>query len=227
MRPVPRQAVSQVRSYAVELKSESKMSEAVVKRGRYTCMGLYRTHDWEEVDERQKCRRCSKLNPLGVPPYIRFWDHVEKQEGNGHWLWTGNIPSNGYGIFTMGKPPAHYTVMAHRYAWTLLRGPIPYSLDIDHICRVRNCVNPDHMQPVTHKVNMRLRPGAGMCKAGHDMSITARVWACGRRACGVCYDAKLAQDKLDRRARGLKKPGRPKKVVSSDQELSSERKVTE
>lgn len=65
------------------------------------------------------------------------------------WLWTGYI-SKGYGLMSMGnrvQRPAHIVVYEH------LVGPIPDGLELDHLCRVKRCVNPDHLEPVTHAVN--------------------------------------------------------------------------
>lgn len=148
---------------------------------RKPCQGLYRVHDWEEVKGRQKCRRCAKLNPVGIPPYIRFWDHV--LVGEGCWPWDGPIAKNGYGVYTLGKPPNHYTVVAHRYAYVLMRGPVPIGMDVDHICNVRACCNPEHLQALTHQQNMGRRPMAGKCRKGHVLE--GNRTRAGR--CKTCY----------------------------------------
>lgn len=68
------------------------------------------------------------------------------------WIWTGDVnPVNGYGQFSVRRR----TYRAHRLAWQLWRGPIPDGLFLDHLCRVRRCVNPAHLEPVTHDENMR------------------------------------------------------------------------
>lgn len=73
------------------------------------------------------------------------------------WLWTAAIDDKGYGSFT--KPGERQKrLKAHRFAYEMLRGPIPAGLELDHLCRVRNCVNPDHLEPVTHAVNMQRSP---------------------------------------------------------------------
>lgn len=79
----------------------------------------------------------------------RFWAKVEKR---GCWLWTG-VKSAGYGMLTpRGKGS---TMSAHVFAYEMLVGPVPDGLEIDHLCRNRACVNPEHLEPVTHKVNCR------------------------------------------------------------------------
>jgi len=60
------------------------------------------------------------------------------------WLWAGAKNSDGYGHLSRGNK----TVDAHRYLWTLMRGPIPKGRELDHLCGVRACVNALHMQVV-------------------------------------------------------------------------------
>jgi hypothetical protein len=77
-----------------------------------------------------------------------FWTKVDKADGC--WLWTGHTVS-GYGRFKM-RNKVH---AAHRFAYEHIVGPIPDGLQIDHVCRVRNCVNPDHLEPVTQAENIK------------------------------------------------------------------------
>jgi hypothetical protein len=66
------------------------------------------------------------------------------------WQWTRHINKNGYGRTQYrGR-----TIAAHRAVWLTLVGPIPDGLELDHLCRNRACVNPDHLQPVTTQVNV-------------------------------------------------------------------------
>lgn len=103
------------------------------------------------------------------PPEDRFWDFVTKTETC--WLWTGRTDRDGYGAYC-----ANYKdYRAHRYAYLNLVGPIPEGLVIDHLCRVRNCVNPSHMEPVTDAENTMRGQGQGAvnskkthCKYGHE-----------------------------------------------------------
>jgi len=79
-------------------------------------------------------------------PEERFWERVEKTSTC--WLWTGST-NYGYGTFMIGG----INTRAHRFSWELRRGPIPDGLVIDHLCRIHECVNPDHLEPVTIQVN--------------------------------------------------------------------------
>lgn len=155
------------------------------------CNGEHYRHDWIVLPGRHQCTRCCKLNPIGQPPFVRFWDHVGKPEANGCRIYKGPIAANGYGVFTIGRPPTHHTVMAHRYAYVLMNGPIPFDMDIDHLCKVRGCCEPTHMELVTHKENMARRAIAGKCKRGHVLE--GNRTRAGR--CKTCYAEGFARRK--------------------------------
>ena len=95
-------------------------------------------------------------------PIERFWSYVEKTDSC--WLWRGAATGRGYGNCSMfGRSQS-----AHRVAYELLVGPIPEGLTIDHLCRVKTCVNPAHMEPVTNRENIqRARGGNDACVHGH------------------------------------------------------------
>src|SRR5688572_10084476 len=81
---------------------------------------------------------------------------------SGCWIWTASTDREGYGRIGVNRINRH----AHRVSWELKHGPIPDSrpktraalLTIDHLCRVRCCVNPDHMEVVTLAENLRRSP---------------------------------------------------------------------
>ena len=83
----------------------------------------------------------------------RFWAKVDV--AGPCWEWRAAINASGYGKLgrQSGGVQKHY--LAHRYAYTQLVGPIPEGLQLDHLCRNRLCVNPDHLEPVTHTENQR------------------------------------------------------------------------
>lgn len=70
---------------------------------------------------------------------------------DGCWLWTAATDTVGYGVFCVG---GNRNVKAHRYAYLALVGEIPSGLECDHLCRVRRCVNPSHIELVTHSENV-------------------------------------------------------------------------
>lgn len=79
----------------------------------------------------------------------RFWAKVKFT--NSCWLWTASLDRHGYGQF-MVRPRLY---RAHRWAYEFCNGEIPEGLPLDHLCRTHACVNPDHLEPVSHGENVR------------------------------------------------------------------------
>lgn len=129
-------------------------------------------------------------DPLAGKPFKswtdseRFWKRVNKTETC--WLWTG-APDNhlGYARFKIRDASGNRdAVMVHRFAYEELVGPIPQGLEIDHLCRIRNCVNPAHLDPVTHQENTRRANCRTHCKYGHRIPES--------RVCRDCANARNA-----------------------------------
>lgn len=120
----------------------------------------------------------------------RFWEKVERSDTC--WLWTAALSPSGYGAFQTGER----VVRAHRFAYELVVGPIPDGLQIDHLCRVRRCVNPEHLEPVTQAENLRRGTAATAvaaywaaqthCKRGHEFTPENTYRGTGRRVCRAC-----------------------------------------
>ena len=114
----------------------------------------------------------------------RFMNKVKKTDNC--WLWTA-AKSNGYGDFGFnGK-----LVKAHRFSYELFKGDIPEGLTIDHLCRNRACVNPEHLEPVTNKINIlrgisfsAINAKKTHCPQGH--AYTGVKDYLGRRICRTC-----------------------------------------
>lgn len=86
-----------------------------------------------------------------TPPSERL---VEQDRGftSRCWIWQGTVTSSGYG--QIWDVQARRVRVAHRFMWEEANGPVPEGLELDHLCRVRNCVNPAHLEPVTRRENV-------------------------------------------------------------------------
>ena len=132
----------------------------------------------------------------------RFHAKVEIDHATECWEWRGGSRAGSrgeYGGFSM-VALGHPSIQAHRAAWMLLRGPIPEGLSIDHLCKNTNCVNPEHMEPVTLAENTRRAHGGRThCKHGHEFTeANTYTWSkTGRRTCRACH----RRHEAERRAR--------------------------
>lgn len=152
-----------------------------------------------------------------------FWSYVTRTDGC--WLWQGARTSagTGYGTFWDGTR----TVLAHRFAYEQLVGPIQDGLELDHVrargCATSMCVNPSHLEPVTHQENVR-RGRAGEasgsafgrtrgalrnaekthCPAGHAYDEANTHVYRGRRTCRRCHSVSAEASRLRRAGRGSK-----------------------
>jgi hypothetical protein len=106
---------------------------------------------------------------------------VDKESGC--WTWTGGLDSHGYGNFAL----AGKSFGAHRISYLLQVGPIPDGLEIDHLCFNRKCINPEHLEPVTHQENSRRRSARlTACKWGHEFDEANTYRHDGKRRCRAC-----------------------------------------
>ena len=131
-------------------------------------------------------RHGDPLWTLPEPPSLadRFWTKVEK--GDGCWEWQAYRNPSGYGTIYFERRPW----LAHRVSWMLAGRPLIEGEELDHLCRNPRCVNPDHLEPVTHRTNMRRSAKAMQthCVHGHpfDDRNTYRAKN-GTRSCRACH----------------------------------------
>lgn len=113
-------------------------------------------------------------------------------DANGCWLWTGYLFRSGYGqIWISGGGDKKR--LAHRISYETFIGPVPTNLELDHLCRVRRCVNPDHLEPVTHRENV-LRGSSPValqvmqthCIRGHLLTGDNLLSSQTKRCCVTC-----------------------------------------
>jgi hypothetical protein len=101
----------------------------------------------------------------------RFTEKFKPNAETGCWDWTASKDLGGYGMFSVARSQSR---RAHRISYQMFVGQIPDGLVIDHLCRNRGCVNPEHLEPVTASENAKrglmgdLRPPTTHCVRGHE-----------------------------------------------------------
>ena len=146
---------------------------------------------------RKKCRECVRIrdrarrlekNP-DTKPYHKgsYFDRLfDRIDASGIcWEWQGSKNARGYGVMKFEGKNGY----VHRRVWELLVGTIPDDLEPDHLCKNHSCCNPDHLELVTHRVNMdrafiRTHFHDGRCSRGHSIENVIAVH--GQRKCPIC-----------------------------------------
>src|SRR6266850_7192766 len=126
------------------------------------------------------------------------------------WIWTGKKKTSGYGTYMVRRADNYRKFkefVVHRLIYLLLVGPIPKNKELDHLCRVRLCCNPKHVEAVTHQVNNNRGFGPSginsrkrFCKRGHEFTPknTCYLMNPGRkRRCRTCWRDYMAKYYLE------------------------------
>ena len=142
------------------------------------------------------------MPPTDAEIEARFWKHVSPEPNSGCWLWTASEDGRGYGQFApFGWRGLHKqgSIKAYKFAYLFYRGSVPDGKELDHVCRNRLCVNPDHLEPVSHRENV-LRgdsPSARQarqthCKRGHEFTAENTWSGDEHRRCKTCDKVRMA-----------------------------------
>lgn len=168
------------------------------------CDKTSRKRGWCNMHYERWRRHGSTDRPTRNSPRYDPFAKIDQSDPNGCWLWTGTLSDDGYG--------------PHRRIYQRLVGPIPKGLHLDHLCRVRHCVNPSHLEPVTPAENLArsrrdnprptTRQGAtyavpAECANGHPMSgdnLYIRPKPPSQPRCRTCYNEYMRAYKAERRA---------------------------
>lgn len=144
-------------------------------------------------------KRVSKTGRTDLRRRSRTWEEAFARftdKSQGCWQWTGTLTKNNYGLIRAnGK-----SQLAHRWSYEHHVGPIPSGLVIDHLCRNRACVNPDHMEPVTNEENLRRGAGYALrngmrtaCIHGHEYTPrNTYISPSGDKRCRTCSQIREA-----------------------------------
>ena len=129
----------------------------------------------------------------------RFFEKVNISDYHACWLWTA-ATSMGYGVIGLGRrgEPNGY---AHRLMYEAIHGALPDGWQVDHLCRVRHCVNPLHLEGVTQEENLRRQAAANRaartsCRRGHPYTEQNTLVTPKQRHCLVCRRLVAAQKKV-------------------------------
>jgi hypothetical protein len=107
------------------------------------------------------------------------------------WISTYSVASHGYAQIGWQSGGERHVVLAHRASWEYVNGPVPCGHTLDHVCKQKRCVNPNHLRVLTNHENARRTFGRdwplGQCAHGHPNSELYRQPS-GKRICRPCRD---------------------------------------
>lgn len=177
----------------ISSRSSGEVMSGRIERPCANCSAVVSTPRWRAAHRRgqfcsKQCRKAYATSAIALQ--ARILEH-STVDAAGCWIWTGAIAKTGYGV--AGFAPR--TLPAHRVSYIAFKGDIPSGYHIDHLCRVKACVNPSHLEAVTPHINairavspVGTETGKTHCLRGHEFNghnllINAKD---GRRICRAC-----------------------------------------
>jgi hypothetical protein len=165
--------------------SVTDCSEPIFVKMRRLCRKHY--HRWYRTGDPLQ----AKYDRADGTPLERWWAKVDKTDGC--WLWIGGLDRRGYGQFDVTTDGKRRNHRAHRWGYEQLVRQLDPAETIDHLCRVHNCVNPEHLDPVLHAENVRRGDGGKHnatkthCPQGHPYDEANTYYLKrGGRSCRAC-----------------------------------------
>ena len=161
------------------------------------CRHCFKNYVSQEARNRMYCsRKCSDQNVVKKKTVEERFKEKFIKLSNGCWEWIASKDARGYGMFHVENQDSSTThnKRAHIVSWLLAGNIIPPQHELDHLCRNHSCVNPNHLEAVTHKVNSlrgfapsALNARKTHCHRGHEFSIENTYrYSDGRRDCKIC-----------------------------------------
>lgn len=169
-------------------------------------------------------RTPERWNSVPVPARVaeRATTRIDKRE-DGCWISRYSTASHGYAQIGWQTDGDRHVVLAHRAAWTFVNGQVPLGMTLDHTCKTKRCVNPDHLRLLPNYENARRTKGddwpMGFCKNGHPNSELVTVTASKNRS-GVARNCRVCLTEY--RARWVRE--NPDKVTAAWKRSNSKRK---
>lgn len=150
-----------------------------------------------------------------TPASERWKTSYEVDDHTDCWVWTGPYDGNGYGTISEGAKKRH---MAHIFVYRQLAGPVTAGMELDHKCRNRACVNPKHLEPVPHRINVQrgdagiVNAGKTHCKYGHEFTPANTIIRKdkGWRQCRTC--CRVANREAQRKRRAEERLSQPERA---------------